>query len=362
MTKNITYSLKLISFCFFFLSISFSFDAQELLTGIISDENNIPIPFAKVYVKNSADLRVQANENGIYEMRLMPGEYFLVYSATAYEDRESYIIIKDKTETKDIQLFPLSFKDFQDVEASAKKSNPGREIMLKVVEKREKINPWNYPHKVNVYIKASEKINDEPSKKKNKDEEKTKEKKKKTNDGNVINPNEIEDPFAAEKKKILDDLNKINMVEIQIERNFSPSNKVKEIRNAYTKRGSDRDLYYTTTVKTNFNFFENLLHLDDLHQSPVSSPISTPGILSYKYRLEAQYMENNQKIHKIKIIPRMSSTSTLTGYIYVIDSLWLIQKLELSLEKGNLLKYDNFTIQQEFSHPGDSMCVWKNKI
>jgi hypothetical protein len=352
-------NLKFIFFVFFFQTLSLSINGQELLTGLISDEKNVPIPFAKVYVKNSADLRVQANANGVYEMRLMPGEYFLVYSATAYEDREAYVVINDKTEKKDIQLFPLSFKDFQDVEASAKKSNPGREIMLKVVEKREQINPWNYPHKVNVYIKASEKINDEPSKKKTKDEDKSKdkEKKKKTNEGNVINPNEIEDPFAAEQKKILDELNRLNMVEIQIERNFSPSNKVKEIRNAYTKRGSDRDLYYTTTVKTNFNFFENLLHLSDLHQSPVSSPISAPGILSYKYRLEAQYTENDQKIHKIKILPRITSTSTLTGYIYVIDSLWLIQKLELSLEKGNLLKYDNFTIQQEFSHPGDSICV-----
>ena len=48
---------------------------------------------------------------------------------------------------------------------------------------------------------------------------------------------------------------------------------------------------------SNFNFFENLLHLDDLHQTPVSSPISGPGILSYKYRLEEQYEENGQKLY-----------------------------------------------------------------
>lgn len=327
---------------------------QELLTGKIIDENNIPIPYSKVYVKNSTEQRAQANAEGVYEMRLMPGEYFLVFSATAYENREAYVVINDSKVIKDIQLFPLSFKDFNDVEASAKKSNPGREIMLKVVEKRDQINPWSYTHKVNVYIKASEKIEDDLSKKKKTNSEKSK---KASNTEGNSNPNEIEDPFAAEKKKIMDESNRLNMVEIQIERNFAPSNKVKEIRNAYTKRGSDRDLYYTTTVKSNFNFFENLLHLDDLHQSPVSSPISTPGILSYKYRLEAQYEENGRKIHKIKIIPRITSTSTLTGYIYVVDSIWLIQKLELTMEKGNLLKYDNFTIQQEFSHPGDSICV-----
>ena len=58
----------------------------------------------------------------------------------------------------------------------------------------------------------------------------------------------------------------MNMAEIQLTRHYAPSNKVKEIRNAYTLRGDARLLYYTTTVKSNFNFFENLLHLDDLHQ------------------------------------------------------------------------------------------------
>jgi hypothetical protein len=337
---------------------------QFLVSGVIRDENQVSIPASRVYIKNSTEQRAVADPNGRYEIRLMPGEYYLIYAAQGYEEREAYVIVTDKEVKKDIQLFPIAMKDLGDVEVSAKKSNPGREIMLKVVEKREQINPWNYPHSVKVYIKAAEKIGDDPGKKKKTEKKEEDAKKKKKNNEAEANPKstkDVEDPFEEERKKIMAEANSLNLVEIQIDRNFSPKNKVREIRNAYTKRGSDRDLYYTTTVKTNFNFFENLLHLDDLHQSPVSSPISTPGILSYKYRLEAQYMENGKKIHKIKIIPRITSTSTLTGYIYVIDSLWLVQKLELSMEKGNLLKYDYFTIQQEFDHPGDSMCVLKTQ-
>jgi hypothetical protein len=353
-----------IFFLFGFLVISGSLFAQFQLKGTIRDEKNIPIPFAKVYVKNNTEIRMQANANGEYELRLMPGEYFLIFSAIGYEMRESYVVIKNEAETKDFQLFPISFQDVNDVEASAKRSNPGREIMLKVVEKRDQINPWNFQHTVNVYIKALEKIEqDDKTKKKNEEkEQKQKSKKVKKEKEKVTNDlKEIEDPFAEDRKKIMKEVNSLNLVEIQLNRSFAPSNKVKEIRNAYTKRGSDKDLYYTTTVKSNFNFFENLLHLEDLHQSPVGSPISTPGILSYKYRLEEQYEEKGLKIHKIKIIPRITSTSTLVGYIYVIDSLWLIQKLELSLEKGNLLKYDAFTIYQEFEHPGDSICILKKQ-
>ncbi len=339
----------------FFLSITFlvlisNGFSQRLLSGTILDEKKNPIPFAKVYVKTSADLRTQADVNGYYEMRLFEGEYFLVFSATGYEDRESYVVINPADSKRDIQLFPLKVQELEGFEVTTKKTNPGREIMLKVVDKRDKINPWNVPHTVDVYIKATEKIT-----------RTGKEKGKKNEDENT-NGKEIEDPFEVEKRKIIAESNNMNLLEVQIQRNFAPPSKVKEIRNAYTLRGNDKQLYYTTTVKSNFNFFENLLHLNDLHQSPVSSPISGPGILSYKYKLESQYEENGQKIHKIKIIPRSTATTTLSGYIYVIDSLWLIQKLELSMEKGNLLKYDYFKIEQTFSHPGDSMCVLTNQV
>ena len=319
--------------------------AQQLLSGKITDERNIPIPSAKIYIKQNADQRTIADMNGYYEIRLFPGEYFVIYTATGYDDRELYVVVNDKDQVRNMQLFPTKFQDLQDVEITTKKTNPGRDIMLEVVKIRDRINPWNYPHSVEGYIKATEKIDrKEPKNKENSEDQNS-------------DPSGLEDPFADEKKKNEEFANNMNLVEVQFTRHYSPPNKVKEIRNAYEKRGNDGALYYTTTVKSNFNFFENLLHLDDLHQSPVSSPISGPGILSYKYRLEEQYMENGKKIHKIKIIPRSTSTTTLEGYIWVIDSLWLVQKLQLTMQKGNLLVYDYFTITQEFSHPGDTMCV-----
>ena len=36
----------------------------------------------------------------------------------------------------------------------------------------------------------------------------------------------------------------MNIAEIQVTRNYSPPNKVKEIRNAYELRGDDKTLYY----------------------------------------------------------------------------------------------------------------------
>lgn len=328
-------SLLFILFCFIIQSAS----AQLFIRGTITDENNSSIPNVKIYVKNSPEMRTVANSLGQYEIALMPGEHFLIFNSLGFDERETYVSVADVDITRNFQLFSSRITDIQAVEISAKKANPGRDIMLKVVNRRDQINPWNYPHIVDVYIKASEKKNFKESDKKER---------------------ENREPSFEEKEKN-DAANKMNLVEVQLTRNYAPGNKVKEIRNAYTLRGSAKTLYYTTTVKSNFNFFQNLLHLDDLHQTPVSSPISTPGILSYRYKLESKIEENGRTISKIKISPRNTATTTLEGYIWVIDSLWLIQKLELSMSKGNLLVYDNFKIYQEYEHPGDSICILKNQ-
>lgn len=324
-----------IPFLILILLIGFSGLSQRFLKGTVVDEKQQPIPYAKIYVKNDPSLRTVCDVAGYFEMGLMPGEYYLVITATGYEDREYYLGIQDVDLIKTYKLFPPNVKEVEDVVVSTKKSNPGREIMLKVVNKRDSINPWNYPHTVDVYIKASEKLDFPKQKEKDKEEDE-------------------EPTFEAPKDTIS---NRMNLVEVQMNRSYAPPNKVKEIRNAYDLYGNAQNLYYTTTVKSNFNFFENLLHLDDLHQTPISSPISIPGILSYKYRLEEKYEENGRMISRIKIIPRNTATTTLEGYIWVIDTVWLVQKLSLTMNKGNLLIYDRFQVDQEFDHPGDSLCV-----
>ena len=323
---------------FVFFSVSFVGLSQKFVEGTIYDERNVPIPHSKVFVKNDPAQRTVADVDGRYQLSMMPGEYFLIFSSSGFDDRESYISISNSDIIRDIQLFPSRIQDLETIQVTTKKTNPGRDIMKKVVAKRNQINPWNYPHKVNVYIKAREDV-------------------KRKSHGSK--PDEGDYDGLDEESAIQDTM---NLLEVQIARNYAPGNKVKEYRNAYSLRGTDRNLYYKTTVKSNFNFFENLLRLDDLHQNPISSPISIPGILSYKYRLLDKYEEDGLMIFKIRIQARNSATTTLSGHIWVIDSLWLVQKLELTMKKGNLLVYDYFTVNQSYDHPGDTICVLTKQV
>ncbi|MBI3240491.1 MAG: hypothetical protein HYZ43_16870 [Flavobacteriia bacterium] len=54
----------------FLVMIAFAGMAQRKLTGLVTDENNLPIPFADIYVKNNAELRTQTDVNGNYSLQV----------------------------------------------------------------------------------------------------------------------------------------------------------------------------------------------------------------------------------------------------------------------------------------------------
>lgn len=114
--------------------------AQWNLSGTVLDEKKLPIPFANVYIKNNPELRTQTDENGKFSLQLFDGEYFVIVTATGYIEREVYVIIANKGATRDIQLFPIKINELEEAEIAVKRTNPGREIMLEVVKKRDQIS------------------------------------------------------------------------------------------------------------------------------------------------------------------------------------------------------------------------------
>lgn len=319
---------------------------QDVLKGKVVDENFQPIPFVDVFLRGpSNEYRIRTDVEGEYLLNLVNGSYKAIFQATGYETKEIFLTIHKGENTQNVQMLPMRLQDIEEVEISGSKKNPGREIILKVVRKKDSLDFNQYPYRCQVYIKATEKID------RIKGEEKSSKKKKK----------EETDTLQDNPKN--DFLWNFNMVEVGLERNYAPYNQVRELRNAFEQRGSRRNyLYFTTTAKSNFNFFKNTLFLDDLNESPIPSPISTVGILSYKYKLVEVIEVDSVKTFKIEIKARSSATSTLSGFIYVRDQSWMVERLELTLEGGNLYMYDYFTIEQNFDISSDSLCVLKDQV
>lgn len=332
--------IQIFLYCLLSIWLPKSLVSQEILEGKIIDETNLGIPMAEVFVKNMPELRVRADVEGNYLMRLEDGEYYLVFQAMGYEPREVFVAVKQGGNNYNIQLFPIKISELDEFNFSAKRTNVGREIIKNVVEIKDRLDYNQYPHSCEVYIRAKEIRSDEQ----------TKTKKKDSND-----PFEQEEELRSQK---LGELANTSLLEVEATRHYAPPNNVREIRNGFSLRGDKSRLYYTTTVKANINFFKNMLYLDDLSESPIQSPISTGGILSYKYKLiEKIERDDAPTLNKIQIIPRNTAVSTLEGFIYVQDDTWLVEKLDLTIVKGNLYMYDYFQIIQEFDVSSDSLCV-----
>ena len=65
--------------------------AQQFVKGVVTDEKGSPITNAKIFIKNDVSQRTVADLAGKYLLSLMPGEYFLVFSSSGFEDREKRI-------------------------------------------------------------------------------------------------------------------------------------------------------------------------------------------------------------------------------------------------------------------------------
>src|ERR1700740_3244429 len=76
--------------------------AQVNLGGRITDEQNKPVPFASVYIKNTTK-GTSANSEGEYILQLKPGVYEVQYKAVGYK-QESRKIDLSSSQTLNVVL------------------------------------------------------------------------------------------------------------------------------------------------------------------------------------------------------------------------------------------------------------------
>ncbi|MBD3636071.1 MAG: carboxypeptidase-like regulatory domain-containing protein [Crocinitomicaceae bacterium] len=319
----------LICVCVFLAINSFS----QSIQGFVYDESNNPIPYAKVYVKNFTNLGAITDEEGKYFFGCEMGTYDVIYKCIGFEEQVVKVTVSDlKPVVQNIYLKQAQ-NELNVVEVETKRRNIGWEIIQNVIaHKKDMIRQFD-EYSCDVYIKGTETY-DVKKKEKKEDEEE-----------------EPSDMFQKQKDEIQDKLNgenRLNMVEINLEKHFQYPNKMKEIRTGYDKIGKPDQIYFQTTTSGDFNFYESLIKKYDLHRTPIVSPLHPAGILSYKYKLKEVIHQDNDTIYKIEVSARSVGTSTMEGFLWVLKNEWVLTKVDVSMHKGNLKKYDNFHLIQEY--------------
>ncbi len=337
LNKRKSYRISL----FLLLSLGVFQGYSQSISGFILDDQNQPVPFVNIYVRELSS-GTSSDANGKYFLNIAPGSYQMAVTAVGYETKQLNIVIHDSPVKKNIYLRTSDIA-LNEIVVKAKRKDPAVEIIQNVIKNREKYLSQIASFKSEIYIKATEIIDE-------------KERKRRVAKAaiRIESQEDSGDVFEKEKLERENEFNKISLMEVQLTLNFQAPNNYKEERTGYKVYGNKSGLFIPTFGQSDFNFYKNLVRMPEITEVPIISPISRTAILTYKYKLVETTVENERLVYKISITPRKSGSSSVKGFIYVNDELWNINKLEVSLDKGGLKFYDKFKINLGYEEIDDT--------
>lgn len=326
--------------------------AQRNVSGYVYDEQNAGIPAVNIVVRENGRGTL-TDARGRYFLTLQEGEYTLVFTSLGYEEHRLSIVVKDSDIVKHVWL-KTSVEELDAFVVKAEKRDPAYGIIKKASERRDSFKVQVSSIQSSVYLKATEVITERERKKRRRAREDAKE----NQETNADNQNP--DPFEVEAEKKPKPL--INMLEMEMTLHYQAPNTYKEERTAYSLYGARSGLYVPRFDETQYNFYDNLVYLKGISETPVISPLSPTAILTYKFRLEEILIEDGQTVYKIEVKPRKKGNSSIDGFIYINQGYWNINRFEFSLYKGALKFYDEFDMKVHYQQVHDTLWLIDQQI
>ncbi|HEX8334978.1 MAG TPA: DUF5686 family protein, partial [Segetibacter sp.] len=288
------------------------------LTGRITNASREAVAFVSVQVKELQS-GVVTKENGAYTLLLEAGKYDIVYSIVGYKPQVLTITI-----TKDyIQnvILEEDLASLENVTIRSKYKDPSVNIIRSVIRHKDSLIASVGAYSTDVYIKA---VQQDSSTK----QQRVKAKK----DSVKINPYK--------------DIAGMAFTEVFLKLDFSGEQKIKEERAGVKKLGNTTDLFYLSSTEGSFNFYNNLVKVPALSNTPFISPVSYSGLLAYKFKTINVEKRGAYKWYTISVKPRLISNATVEGELTINDSTYTIEHTRFSFPKYHLPQYDFFEVEQ----------------
>src|ERR1700712_3668925 len=131
MVKN----LLIVFICLFAFKAS---GQQYILSSRITDQQNYPVSFASVYIRNTT-YGSTANESGNYLFKLSPGTYSVIYRFVGFKERIESVTITNQNVVHNVKMDAEVFQ-LRDVSVQGKrikKDTAANNIMHQVIAKRD---------------------------------------------------------------------------------------------------------------------------------------------------------------------------------------------------------------------------------
>jgi Family of unknown function (DUF5686)/CarboxypepD_reg-like domain len=296
--------------------------------GKITNAKGEPLAFASVQVKEYKQSSI-TKEDGSYELELDEGKYDLVISMVGYKLQVITIITGKTNYQKDIIMEIGDATTLSEVTIKGKFKDRAEDYIRNVIRGKEAIEAAAGAYSCNVYIKALQE-----------DSMAFKKPKKATPKNDSL----------LKVQQVNAEMNRMAFAEIVLRLDRESERRIKEERTGITKKGNTESLFYLSTTQGDFNFYNNLVNIPAISQTPFLSPLSYSGLLAYRFKTLKTETINGKKVYTIGIKPRQLSNATVEGEITITDSTWVVLHTKLRLPKYHLAEYDFFEIEQDYEH------------
>jgi hypothetical protein len=326
-------------------------------------EQQEPLPFASIYVKNSTRGTV-TNLKGEFELELSKGEYTLVYSFVGYKTIEKQYTFSAHNTLSDTIVLKED-NTLGEVEIYADKRDRAKEIMSEVRKLRSNFNQGVQFFSCESYIKTAidKKVKLDPDS-------------LPANTSNVSYSEDLNKFFKQEN---------LNLVESYSTTFYDKPNRFKEVFHAYhdyseTKSAigdevsfgveigeddiapapeitSNPLIIYNDILSCDFNFYDNQISYPEICQKPILSPLAETAPLSYKFDLVSSFYEDSSLIYKIKVTPLFITDAAFSGFLFIEDSTWVLRSVDLFINKQALSVCREFHIIQNYQQQDEFVNV-----
>lgn len=283
-----TYML-LLCFCLFTASVY-----SQTFKGRVMTNSGDPIPYASLYIHEISSGFI-ADANGHFGRTLPPGKYTCEISSLGYIRQLINIEMGNRDVEQHIILSERIY-ELREITITRNDEDPAYAVMRKAIAFAPYYRTHVKGYTAGTYLKGTGKVNHVPTLLK------------------------ISKSVRESAKKYA---GRLFVLEEQRKVKFTAPNTWESEIKACSNSFPDEMKISIETININ------------LYQPTVFgkiSPLNPRAFSYYRFKLEGCYTEGGHLVNKISVIPRKSNPELISGHIYVIDNLWCLSAVDLTLD------------------------------
>ena len=280
----------------FFLFISFYLMVQNAsgqgLSGIILDVNGEPVPFATVYVQE-LHKGTTANEDGHFQLSLPPGVHELRFQYLGYKTLNKQVHIDDTYLEVSVVLESQQYM-LPAVIVTASGEDPAYSIMRQAIGMSQYYLNQVSAYSSRVYLKGSGVIRSMPA----------------------LMRRQLEQDGVEEDRYFVTE----TISDIHFELPDRIRTEVISLRSSGNDNQSSPMDFVTVSLYRDIN--------------GIISPLSRSAMQVYRFELAGSFIEDDENIFRIRVIPRRAGPDLYSGYIYIREGGWNLHSADLKVEQN----------------------------